>query len=130
MHSFPITSVGYLGQAPMSLWGLLGVWVIGTGKCHWPFQAALSGSIIKAPGFAGGYLHILHNTQICLSSKGLDFSFNRSFTNSCIQKKVIDVLIGVNARTKPKEASPLAMAAAKKPKTGKKKTKTKTKTKE
>src|SRR6266478_2487180 len=56
MHSFPITSVGYLGQAPMSLWGLLGVWVIGTGKCHWPFQAALSGSIIKAPGFAGGYL--------------------------------------------------------------------------
>jgi len=27
------------------------------GKCHWPLQAALSGSIIKAPGFAGGYLH-------------------------------------------------------------------------
>src|SRR5258708_17036368 len=26
------------------------------GKCHWPLQAALSGSIIKAPGFAGGYL--------------------------------------------------------------------------
>src|SRR6266849_8296131 len=26
------------------------------GKCHWPVQAALSGSIIKAPGFAGGYL--------------------------------------------------------------------------
>jgi hypothetical protein len=25
-------------------------------KCHWPLQAALSGSIIKAPGFAGGYL--------------------------------------------------------------------------
>jgi hypothetical protein len=28
------------------------------GKCHWPLQAALSGSIIKAPGFAGGYLLI------------------------------------------------------------------------
>ncbi len=56
MRSFPITSVGYLSPAPMSLWGLLGVWVIGTGKCHWPLQAALSGSIIKAPGFAGGYL--------------------------------------------------------------------------
>src|SRR5712671_7987341 len=56
MRSFPITSVGYLGQAPMSLWGLLGVWVIRTGKCDWPLQAALSGSIIKAPGFAGGYL--------------------------------------------------------------------------
>src|SRR5260370_14714916 len=26
------------------------------GKCHWPLQAALSGSLIKAPGFAGGYL--------------------------------------------------------------------------
>src|SRR5712671_3843045 len=26
------------------------------GMCHWPLQAALSGSIIKAPGFAGGYL--------------------------------------------------------------------------
>src|SRR5258706_10961321 len=23
---------------------------------HWPLQAALSGSLIKAPGFAGGYL--------------------------------------------------------------------------
>src|SRR6267154_46143 len=26
------------------------------GKCHWPLHAALSGSLIKAPGFAGGYL--------------------------------------------------------------------------
>ncbi len=31
MRSFAITSVGYLGEAPMSLWGLLGVSVIGIG---------------------------------------------------------------------------------------------------
>src|SRR5260221_9154338 len=32
------------------------------GKCHWPLQAALSGSLIKAPGFAGGYL-LVHATH-------------------------------------------------------------------
>src|SRR6266849_3782267 len=36
--------------------GLLGVSVIGTGEMSLALQAALSGSIIKAPGFAGGYL--------------------------------------------------------------------------
>src|SRR5882762_7214977 len=29
------------------------------GPNHRPLQAALSGSLIKAPGFAGGYLHYL-----------------------------------------------------------------------
>jgi hypothetical protein len=57
MRSFAIASVGYLGEAPMSLWGLLGVSVIETGEVSLgPLQAALSGSIIKAPGFAAGYL--------------------------------------------------------------------------
>jgi hypothetical protein len=30
-------------------------------KCHWPLQAALSGSLIKAPGFAGGYLPVMRS---------------------------------------------------------------------
>jgi len=37
------------------------------GKCHWPLQAALSGSIIKAPGFAGGYLLSAASVSICLT---------------------------------------------------------------
>jgi hypothetical protein len=32
MGSFAITSVGYLGQVPMSSWGLLGVSIIGIGE--------------------------------------------------------------------------------------------------
>src|SRR6266852_1403521 len=77
MRSFPITSVGYLGQAPMSLWGLLGVWVIGTGKCDWPLQAALSGSIIKAPGFAGGYLIVDNGDVAVLQRQHLEGKLHR-----------------------------------------------------
>ena len=40
----------------MSLWDCSAFRSLELGKCHWPLQAALSGSIIKAPGFAGGYL--------------------------------------------------------------------------
>jgi hypothetical protein len=32
MGSFAITSVGYLGEVPMSSWGLLGVSIIGIGE--------------------------------------------------------------------------------------------------
>ena len=53
--SFAIAWVGYLSEAVPS-WELLGVSAIGTGAYHRPLQAALSGSLIKAPGFAGGYL--------------------------------------------------------------------------
>src|SRR5260221_2227442 len=56
MRSFAITSVGYLREAPISLWDCSAFRSLELGKCHWPLQAALSGSIIKAPGFAGGYL--------------------------------------------------------------------------
>jgi hypothetical protein len=40
----------------MPFWELFCESVIGTGGCHEPLRAALSGSLIKAPGFAGGYL--------------------------------------------------------------------------
>jgi nucleotide-binding universal stress UspA family protein len=53
--SFAIAWVGYLGEAAPS-WELLGVSVIGTGAESSALQAALSGSLIKAHGFAGGYL--------------------------------------------------------------------------
>jgi hypothetical protein len=40
----------------MSSWDCSAFRSLELGKCHWPLQAASSGSIIKAPGFAGGYL--------------------------------------------------------------------------
>jgi hypothetical protein len=40
----------------MSSWECSALRALELGKCHWPLQAASSGSIIKAPGFAGGYL--------------------------------------------------------------------------
>jgi len=42
----------------MSSWDCSAFRSLELGKCHWPLQAASSGSIIKAPGFAGGYLLI------------------------------------------------------------------------
>ena len=50
--SFAIAWVGYLGEAAPS-WELLGVSVIGTGAEHRPLQAALSGSLLKAPALPG-----------------------------------------------------------------------------
>jgi hypothetical protein len=63
MGSFAITSVGYLGEEPMSSSGLLGVSVIGIGEVSLGLQAALSGPITKAPGFAGGYLLHLRSSR-------------------------------------------------------------------
>jgi hypothetical protein len=56
MGLFSITLVGHLGEVPMSSWRLLASRSLELGKCYWPLQAALSGSLIKARGFAGGYL--------------------------------------------------------------------------
>src|SRR5260370_42168693 len=56
MRSFAVTSVGYLREAARSLGDGSAFRSLELGTCHWPLQAALSGSIIKAPGFAGGYL--------------------------------------------------------------------------
>jgi hypothetical protein len=41
------------------------------GTCHWPLQTALSGSIIKAPGFAGGYL-LEQSPKLCCEEAGTD----------------------------------------------------------
>jgi len=53
--SFAIAWVGYLGEAVPS-WNCSAFLTLELGLYHRPLQAALSGSLIYAPSFAGGYL--------------------------------------------------------------------------
>src|SRR5260221_3314621 len=59
-------------------------------KCHWPLQAALSGSLIKAPGFAGGYLLTAehHRTSI-VQKRGQDHGKGNSRAY-CVADHMID----------------------------------------
>ena len=64
MRSFAITSVGILARRRCHYGDCLAFRSLELGKCRWPLQAALSGSIIKAPGFAGGYLLLIISNVI------------------------------------------------------------------
>lgn len=52
--------------------------------------------------------NILSSTQVCLSSKGYVFKFDKKTVHACQTKKVIDVLIVINQNTKAKPAATLS----------------------
>src|SRR6266403_4323148 len=73
-------------------------------KCHWPLQAALSGSLIKAPGFAGGYLQL--GADIAQMGYERWEEFKRNSTTHLFEefKKTCDMLIVVGARLEQRRA--------------------------